>query len=87
MAGADLAFQECASLTALSDDASHGDFPSCLALFRQLAIPAFGLYHCYDAILDDLKTACQPWDGLFVSHDGLQLPLDTPQIDSEERPA
>lgn len=87
MAGADLAFQECASLTALSDDASHSDFPSCLALFRQLAIPAFGLYHCYDAILDDLKTACQPWDGLFVSHDGLQLPLDTPQIDGEERPA
>jgi hypothetical protein len=34
MAGAGLAFQECASLTALSDDASHGDFPSCLMLFR-----------------------------------------------------
>lgn len=86
MAGADLAFQECASLTALNEDASHGDFPSCLALFQQLDIPALGLYHCYDAILDDLKAACDPWDGLFVSHDGLRYSL-TPSTDGEERPA
>jgi hypothetical protein len=50
MAGADLAFQECASLTALSDDASHGDFPSCLALFSNW-LSRLWLYHCYDAIL------------------------------------
>lgn len=82
MAGADLAFH---SLTALNNDASHGDFPSCLALFQQLDVPAFGLYHCYDAILDDLKTACQPWDGLFVSDDGLQYTINKPQIHGEGR--
>nr|VUD28895.1 metal-dependent hydrolases of the beta-lactamase superfamily III [Raoultella sp. NCTC 9187] len=78
MAGADLAFQECASLTALSDDASHGDFPACLALFQTLALPAMGLYHCYDAILPALRIACRPWTGcslartayntIFISH-------------------
>jgi hypothetical protein len=86
MAGADLAFR-----SALTDRAQRGclprRFPSCLALFQQLAIPAFGLYHCYDAILDDLKTACQPWNGLFVSHDGLQITLTTPHNAPEERPA
>ncbi|MBA7843896.1 ribonuclease Z [Klebsiella sp. RHBSTW-00484] len=75
MAGADLVFQECASLTALADDASHGDFPSCLALFQQLNLRTMGLYHCYDAILPALKFACLPWEGLFVSHDGLQYEL------------
>lgn len=87
MEGADLAFQECASLTALSSEASHGDFPSCLALFQQLNLPALGLYHCHDAILDDLKRACQPWSGLFVSHDGLQYALTPPVISAQERPA
>ncbi|WBW59292.1 MBL fold metallo-hydrolase [Klebsiella electrica] len=87
MEGVDLAFQECASLTALSSEASHGDFPSCLALFQQLNLPALGLYHCHDAILDDLKRACQPWSGLFVSHDGLQCALNAPVISAQERPA
>lgn len=72
MAGCDLAFQECASLTPLAEDASHGDFPGCLALFEALALPRLGLYHCYDAILPALKQACLPYPGLFVSEDGLQ---------------
>lgn len=67
MAGAGLAFQECASVAATDDDASHGDFPSCLMLFRTLQLPAMGLYHCEDASLSALKQACQPWPGLFVS--------------------
>lgn len=87
MAGADLAFQECASLTALSDDASHGDFPACLALFQTLALPAMGLYHCYDAILPALRVACRPWNGLFVSQDGLQYDLHQPPRSGEESPA
>lgn len=82
MAGAGLAFQECASLAPLADDASHGDFPSCLALFQQLNLPAMGLYHCYDAILPALKSACLPWEGLFVSHDDLQFDLHQPERSS-----
>jgi hypothetical protein len=39
---APISLSGCASLTALSDDASHGDFPSCLALFQQLNLPALG---------------------------------------------
>lgn len=78
MAGAGLAFQECASVAALDDDASHGDFPSCLMLFRTLQLPAMGLYHCEDASLSALKQACQPWPGLFVSRDGLTLTLPRP---------
>ncbi len=78
MAGAGLAFQECASVAALDDDASHGDFPSCLMLFRTLQLPALGLYHCEDASLSALKQACQPWPGLFVSRDGLTLTLPRP---------
>ncbi len=42
MAGAGLAFQECASVAALDDDASHGDFPSCLMLFQNAAAPGAG---------------------------------------------
>ena len=76
--GAGLAFQECASVAALDDDASHGDFPSCLMLFRTLQLPAMGLYHCEDASLSALKQACQPWPGLFVSRDGLTLTLPRP---------
>ena len=74
----ELAFQECASVAALDDDASHGDFPSCLMLFRTLQLPAMGLYHCEDASLSALKQACQPWPGLFVSRDGLTLTLPRP---------
>ncbi len=43
MAGATLAFQECASWQALDDDASHGDFPSCLTVCDCLQLPALGL--------------------------------------------
>ena len=83
MAGAGLAFQECASVAALDDDASHGDFPSCLMLFRTLQLPALGLYHCEDASLPALKQACQPWPGLFVSRDGLALTLPRPTFNDE----
>jgi len=72
MAGSDLAFQECASLTPLPSNASHGDFPGCLALFQDLALPKLGLYHCYDAALPALKQACLPYSGLFISEDALQ---------------
>ena len=77
MMGSQLAFQECASLTALAHDASHGDFPGCLALFEELALPRLGLYHCNDAILPALKQACLSYPGLFISEDGLQY--DFPQ--------
>lgn len=72
MAGCDVAFQECASLIPLPHDASHGDFPGCIALFQELALSRLGLYHCNDAILLALKQACLPYPGVFVSEDGLQ---------------
>ncbi|MGL4036958.1 MBL fold metallo-hydrolase [Kosakonia cowanii] len=79
MHNADLAFQECASLTALGSDASHGDFPDCLALYQQLHLPALGLYHCNDAALAALAEACAPYPGLFLSEDGRQFDLLTQQ--------
>lgn len=86
MTGSQLAFQECASLTALAPEASHGDFPGCLALFQTLALPQLGLYHCYDAILPSLKQACQPYPGLFVSEDGLQYDSQQQQFSRWEYP-
>lgn len=73
-----LAFQECASLEPLPADASHGDFPDCMALFSRLNIPAMGLYHCYDSILPALREACHSSAGLFVSEDGLLWDLSQP---------
>lgn len=75
MHNACLAFQECASATALPNDASHGDFPGCLALFEQLRLPRLGLYHCNDAALPVLEQACAPYPGLFLSHDGFATDL------------
>ena len=75
MHNASLAFQECASLEPLANDASHGDFPGCLALFNQLRLPTLGLYHCYDAAIPSLENACLAHAGLFVSQDGLQCDL------------
>jgi ribonuclease BN (tRNA processing enzyme) len=75
MHNATLLFQECASLLPLADDASHGDFPGCLALFNQLRQPALGLYHCYDAAIPLLNVACRTHAGLFISRDGLQCDL------------
>lgn len=75
MAGADLAFQECASATPLPGDASHGDFPDCLALFSRLKLPALGLYHCNDSARPTLVEACKPYPGLFVSEDGMTFEL------------
>lgn len=80
MTASDLAFQECASLTPLADDASHGDFPGCLELFNTLGLPRLGLYHCYDATLPELKQACLPYPGLFVSEDGLQYDYQQQQF-------
>lgn len=73
---ASLAFQECASLTALASDASHGDFPGCLALFEQLRLPRMGLYHCHDAALPALAQACAAHPGLFLSQDGMTIDLN-----------
>lgn len=70
---ADLAFQECASMTPLASDASHGDFPGCQALFTQLRLPALGLYHCNDAARPALAQACLTHQGLFVSEDGMRI--------------
>ncbi|SMG30011.1 MBL fold metallo-hydrolase [Cedecea sp. NFIX57] len=84
MAGVDLAFQECASLSELAEDASHGDFPGCLKLFTSLGLPSLGLYHCNDAILPALKLACRPYAGLFVSHDGLQYDFHQQRFYTED---
>lgn len=86
MTGCDLAFQECASLASLTHEASHGDFPGCLALFQTLALPRLGLYHCNDAILPALKQACLPYSGLFVSEDGLQYDLHQQSFSHGEYP-
>lgn len=75
MHNATLAFQECASATALPNDASHGDFPGCLALFGQLRLPRLGLYHCNDAALPAIEQACTAYPGLFLSHDGFATDL------------
>lgn len=72
---AQLAFQECASATALPGDASHGDFPDCLALFARLRLPSLGLYHCNDAARPALAQACLAHPGLFLSHDGMFIDL------------
>ncbi len=76
MQGAMLAFQECASLEALSTDASHGDFPSCLSLLATGAVERLGLYHCYDEFLPQLRQRCAGHAKLFVSEDGLCIDLD-----------
>lgn len=86
MAGCQLAFQECASLTALAPDASHGDWPGCLTLFQELALPQLGLYHCNDAILPALKQACLPYPGLFISQDGLGYDFSQQQFLHTEYP-
>ncbi|WP_312690363.1 ribonuclease Z [Kosakonia sp.] len=72
---ADVAFQECTSLTALPADASHGDLPGCLALRDQLHLPRLGLYHCNDAAREALAQACAVYPGLFLCQDGMVIDL------------
>ena len=75
MAGATLAFQECASWQVLDDDASHGDFPSCLTVCDCLQLPALGLYHCREADIAAIRDACARHPALFLVEDGQQHDL------------
>ncbi|EGT5680092.1 MBL fold metallo-hydrolase [Cronobacter turicensis] len=78
MAGATLAFQECASWQALDDDASHGDFPSCLTVYECLRLPALGLYHCREADIPAIRDACARHPALFFVEEGQQYTLARP---------
>ncbi len=75
MAGADLAFQECASFQALAPDASHGDFPGCLKLLGSTQVKALGVYHCFDEYIPEIEAAAREVSGLFLSRDGMSFDL------------
>ena len=76
MKGADIAFQECASFTALPDDSSHGDLPDCEQLLVETEVKALGIYHCFDEAIPSLLNALVDIPDMFLSRDGLQLDLN-----------
>ncbi|MGO3345982.1 MAG: MBL fold metallo-hydrolase [Marinomonas sp.] len=75
MAGADIAFQECASFNGLDNDASHGDLPDCLRLLSVSGVKELGLYHCFDGALSSLRESVETLPNVFISHDGLFFDL------------
>lgn len=78
MAGSTLAFQECASWLPLAADASHGDYPACMALCEKLALNLMVLYHCQDADRPAIAQACALHPHLLLSDDGAMFDLARP---------
>lgn len=76
MKDVDMAFQECASFEALSNDSSHGDLPGCERLLVDTGAKALGIYHCFDEAIPSLLQAVRDIPDMFLSRDGLQLDLD-----------
>ncbi|TDO98971.1 MBL fold metallo-hydrolase [Marinomonas balearica] len=75
MKGADVAFQECASFVALSDNSSHGDLPDCIGIAEALDLKSLGIYHCWDEEISLLKQVVNKRDNMFLSYDGLTIDL------------
>ncbi len=76
MAGCTLAFQECASWPPLAADASHGDYPACLALCEKLALNLMVLYHSQDAFRPAISSDCATHPHVMLSEDGLTFDLE-----------
>nr|MDQ6119794.1 MBL fold metallo-hydrolase [Klebsiella pneumoniae subsp. pneumoniae] len=77
MAGAGLAFQECASVAARTMTPRMAISPPPDAV-QNAAAPGAGALSLRGCFPVGAKQACQPWPGLFVSRDGLTLTLPRP---------